>query len=49
MIITRKDKVWATIIVVLFISAWIVLGYFTKSGAFHIFADTVRNPEVLTK
>jgi uncharacterized membrane protein YhdT len=48
-ILTKKDKTVAFIIVFLFFAAWIVLAYLTKTGAFNIFADVIKDPGIITK
>ena len=49
MIVTRKEKIITLIIVVLFIGAWLGFAWLTKSGSFKIFADAVKDPELITK
>ncbi len=49
MIATRKDKITALVIVVLFIGSWLVLAWLTKTGAFETMADVIQNPDLITK
>lgn len=49
MIVTRKEKTIAVIIVVFILAAWIGLAWITKSGGFKIFADVIKNPDIIRR
>jgi len=42
MIITRRDKVMAFIIIFFFFLAWMALAWLSKSGGFQILADVIK-------
>jgi len=42
MIVTKKDKIIATLIIFFFFLAWLSLAWLSKSGGFKILADVVK-------
>jgi len=47
--VTRKEKIIVVVIVTFLLAAWLGLAWITKTGGFRIFADVIKNPEILTK
>jgi len=41
MLISRKDKIVAAILVFFFFLAWLILAWLSKSGGFKILADVI--------
>jgi divalent metal cation (Fe/Co/Zn/Cd) transporter len=49
MIVTKKDKFLAVIIVVAIFITFLGWAWFSKIGGFGILADVIQNPKVLQK
>jgi len=49
MIISKKDKFLAVIIIVAIFVTFLGWSWFTKIGGFGILADVIQNPQILSK